>query len=165
MSVEDCTLSITAYPDPISSTQKGQPIPFGEQAVAVIKDVSVAYAEDKKYRKTWGSRRDRFYVKGAIKISGKFTFETITPEGWAMMQETPSGARDPVYTIKGVFTDATWTGRTYVMAVNDVQIESKDFSFNTTDGPGDMPFSYRAESMTVWTGNVTSSYTANKFPL
>lgn len=167
MSVEDCTLSVTAYPNPVSSADRGQPYTFPEEAVAVIKDVSVSYAEDKRYRKVWGSRRDRYYVKGSIKISGKFTFETITRENWAMMQEnTTAGKRDPVYTIKGVFTDAAWTGVTYVMVINDVQIETKDFSFNKADGPSDMPFSFRAESLTVFTQAAASAVSpALKFPL
>jgi hypothetical protein len=140
MSVEDCGLFIT-------QRRKGEAGTVWDQktAIAVIKDVSFAGAEGRVYRKTWGSRRNRFFVRGDEKVTGKFSFEAITPEGWELLRSRAPNEKESYLEITGTFTDREWTERLYKFTLYHVHIDTRDFSMTNAVGPSDMPFAFTAE--------------------
>jgi hypothetical protein len=140
MSVEDCGLYITTRKKGKAGVKWDQ-----KTAIAVIKDVSFTGAENRVYRKTWGSRRNRFYVRGDEKVTGKFTFEAITPTGWDLLRSRKPKETESYLEISGTFTDAAWTKKEYIFTLYQVHIDQRDFSMSNATGPGDMPFTFTAE--------------------
>ena len=142
ISVEDVTLSVQIaglggnYPALTNLDDKG---------IATLKEVTCSYSQARKYRKQWGSLRNWAYQKGEEKVTGKLTFETLTPMGWLLLRGSTVGVIDPTLTIKGIFTDNKWSNTVYIMSVYEVQIDSHDFQFNSTDGVLDIPLNYTAQ--------------------
>lgn len=140
MSVEDCGLFVT-------TRRKGMPgVAWNQKkAIAVIKDISFTGAEDRVYRKTWGSRRNRFYVRGEEKVTGKLTFEAVTPEGWTLLRSRVPNEIETYYEITGTLKDEAWTVNLYTFTLYHVHIDTRDFGMTNTAGPGDLGVAFTAE--------------------
>jgi hypothetical protein len=151
MSAEDCALYVT------KRTKGKQGIEWPQKfAIAVIKDISFTGAENRSYRPTWGTVRHRFFVRGGEKVTGKLTFEAVTPEGWDLLRSRKPSESDDYYEITGQLTDAAWTQKVYQFTLYQVRVDTRDFSMTNTAGPGDMPFAYTAE----YVDTVTEDYEA-----
>lgn len=139
MSIDDCALTMSRW---VGNARTEIP-------VAVVRDVSVARSRENKYMNTWGTQDDVFFVRGRMKVTGKFTFFALTPELWQMLTDMGSEAgSEVVYSIYGTFTDDKYTGLQYTCAIEGVIIESDDFAFNLDNGPGDVTLNYRAKRVT-----------------